>query len=162
GEGNRLLSTNWFKRKCSRAGDRLNKAAKLIIGILTILVVAAIVAVVIVVNFIKNDTVNEAQTIDEMNQYAYTTPEVTTDLEDGRFVRIEFEIITDGKKSLKEVEKREFQIKNLLIKELSLMSEPDFNAGLSDLESDMKDNLNELMEDGEITDVYTVSKVLQQ
>src|SRR5699024_8910854 len=84
----------------------------LINGILTILVVGAIVAVVIVVNFIKNDTVNEAQTIDEMNQYAYTTPEVTTDLEDGSFVRIEFEIITDGKKSLKEVEKREFQIKN--------------------------------------------------
>src|SRR5699024_12203137 len=101
---------------------------------------------------------NEIKTIDEMNQYAYTTPEVTTDLEDGSFVRIEFEIITDGKKSLKEVEKREFQIKNLLIKELSLMSEPDFYAGLSDLESDMKDNLNELMEDGEITDVYTVSK----
>lgn len=140
----------------------MNKAAKLIIGILTTLVVAAIVAVVIVVNFIKDDTVDETQTIDEMNQYAYTTPEVTTDLEDGSFVRIEFEIITDGKKSLKEVDKREFQIKNLLIKELSVMSESDFNAGLSDLESDMKDNLNELMEDGEITDVYTVSKVLQQ
>src|SRR5699024_6938512 len=143
-------------------GDRLNKAAKLIIGILTILVVAAIVAVVIVVNFIKNDTVNEAQTIDEMNQYAYTTPEVTTDLEDGSFVRIEFEIITDGKKSLKEVEKREIQIKNLLINVLTLMAGADFSAGLSDLGSDMKDKLNELMEDGEITDVYTVSKVLQQ
>src|SRR5699024_2445326 len=118
--------------------------------------------VVIVVNFIKNDTVNEAQTIDEMNQYAYTTPEGTTDLEDGSFVRIEFEIITDGKKSIKEVEKREIRIKNHLIKELSLMSETDINAGLSDLESDMKDNLNELREDAQLTDLYTVSKLLQQ
>src|SRR5699024_5033357 len=103
----------------------------------------------------------DAQTIDEMNQYSYTTPEVTTDLEDGRFVRIEFQIITDGKKSLKEVEKREFQIKNLLIKELSLMSEDDFNSGLSDLESKMRDSLNDIMEDGQITDVYTISKILQ-
>src|SRR5699024_11502644 len=112
--------------------------------------------------FIKIKIENKTQTNDEINQYDYKTNEENTELEDGSFIRIEFEIIKDGKKSLKEVEKREFQIKNLLIKELSLMSEPDFNAGLSDLESDMKDNLNELMEDGEITDVYTVSKVLQQ
>lgn len=139
----------------------MNKAAKMIIAILTILVIAAVVAVVVVVNFMDESSADDSQTIDEMNQYAYTTPEVTTDLEGGSFVRIEFQIITDGKKSLKEVEKREFQIKNLLIKELSLMSEEDFSSGLSDLETDMKDNLNEMMEDGEITDVYTVNKILQ-
>lgn len=139
----------------------MNKTAKVLIGILSLLVIGAVVAVVVVLNFIGESGKGEAQSIDEMNEYSYTTPEVTTDLEDGRFVRIQFQIITDGKKSLKEVEKREFQIKNLLIKELSLMSEDDFNTGLSDLEVKMKDSLNEMMEDGQITDVYTISKILQ-
>ena len=139
----------------------MNKAAKVIIAILSILIIAAIVSIVIVLNFSKESSADDSQTIDEMNEYSYTTPEVTTDLEDGSFVRIEFQIVTDGKKGLKELEKREFQIKNLLIKELSLMSEKDFNSGLSDLEDTMKDSLNDIMEDGKITDVYTISKILQ-
>lgn len=103
----------------------------------------------------------DGQTIEEMNEYSYVTPEVTTDLQDNSLVRIEFRVITDGKDALKEIEQREFQVQNVLIKELSLMSEDDFSTGLEELELTIMNRLNEVMESGKITDVYTTNKILQ-
>ena len=140
----------------------MNSLAKTLIISLTTLIVIAIIAVVAIF-YINNDTASgeKEASIDDMNEYSYDTPEITTDLMDKRYVRIQFKLITDGKKSLQEVEKREFQIQNILIKELSVMNEEDFNTGLSDLEVTLKDELNEIMTDGEITDVYTITKIMQ-
>lgn len=112
--------------------------------------------------FSKSDSSasNEA-TIDDMNENAYETAELTTDLKDGRFVRIQFYIITDSKKAKKEIEKRDFQIENILIKEISLMTEEDFTSELDEVETKLKDEMNEVMIDGEIVDVYTIQKILQ-
>lgn len=101
------------------------------------------------------------QSIDDMNEYSYETSEITTDLKDGKFVRIQFQIIADNKKAAKELEKRNFQIENILIKELSLMNEEDFTSGLTEVEEKLQENINEVMNDGEITDVYTIKKILQ-
>src|SRR5699024_1916591 len=109
----------------------------------------------------KDSAANTEQSIDDMNEFSYETPEVTTDLKDGRFVRIQFLIITDGKKAKKEIEKRDFQIENILIKEISQMNEDDFTTGLNNVESSLLENLNEVMTDGEIVDVYTIKKILQ-
>lgn len=139
----------------------MNSLAKTMIISLTLLLGLGIVALVFVLNFNNETTKGEGRSIDEMNEYSYETPEVTTDLKDGKFVRIQFQVITDGKSGLKEVEKREFQLKNILIKELALMTEEDFKSGLSDLEATLQSKLNEVMTDGTITDVYTISKILQ-
>ena len=139
----------------------MNSLVKTMIISLTVLIAAGVIAFVAILNFNGNSTKGEELTIDEINDYSYETPEITTDLEDGKFVRIQFQIITDGRKSLKEVEKREFQIKNILIKELAIMNEEDFKSGISDLEGTLKNKLNEVMTDGAITDVYTISKILQ-
>lgn len=109
----------------------------------------------------EDSSANTEQSIDDMNEFSYETPEITTDLIDGRFVRIQFLIITDGKKAKKEIEKRDFQIENILIKEISQMDEVDFTTGLNDVESFLQENLNEVMTDGEIIDVYTIKKILQ-
>ena len=140
----------------------MNSLAKTLITSLTILIVVALIAVVAIV-YINSDTssADDGLSIDEMNEFSYITPEVTTDLKDGRFVRVQFQLVADSKDGLKEVEKREFQIQNILIKELSVMTEEDFNAGLSDLESTLKTKLNELMEEGQIAEVYTVNKIMQ-
>src|SRR5699024_10421071 len=110
----------------------MNSLAKTMIISLTSLIIIAIIAVVFIF-YINNDTASGEKdgelSIDDLNDYSYVTPEVTTDLLDGRFVRIQFQLITDGKKSLNEVEQREFQIQNLIIKELSVMTESDFNEG---------------------------------
>src|SRR5699024_6257614 len=138
-----------------RAVKALSKLAKTMVTSLSILVSIGIVAIVVVF-YVNNDTdKGKAQSIDEIVEYSYETPEITTDLQDGTFVRIQFQVLTDGESAKKEVVKREFQLKNILIKELAKMNEDDFKSGLGKLEDDIQSKLNEVMTEGNITDVYT-------
>lgn len=127
---------------------------------MSIIIILGAVAFVYLFNNVDSDE-DDKQSIEDMNKFSYETPEMTTDLKSGAFVRIQFLVITDGKKAMEEVEEREFQIQNMLIKELAVMSEDDFREGLSKLESVLQDDLNEVMDDGIVTDVYTINKILQ-
>lgn len=138
-----------------------NGLVKTMITSLVIILLGGVIALVVVLNVSGKEKNGDAQTIDEVVEYSYQTSEITTDLNDGSFVRIQFQIVTDGKKAREEVEKREFQLKNILIKELSKMKAKDFKTGLSNLEDVVKQKLNEVMTKGKITDVYTISKILQ-
>ncbi|GEN30435.1 flagellar FliL protein [Cerasibacillus quisquiliarum] len=140
----------------------MNKFLKIMLTSFIGLIFVVGVAVVIVLYILdKEETKEDEMSINEIVEYSYETPEVTTDLDDGTFVKIQFQILTDGKKAKEELEKREFQIKNILIKELSHMDEAHFKEGLSDIEGLLKEKLNEVMIDGKITDVYTISKITQ-
>lgn len=125
------------------------------------IILVAGIAAYVVLNVTGEHREGEAQSIDDVVANSYESPEITTDLEDGSFVRIQFQIITDGKDAKEEISKRNFQLKNILIKELAKMDEKDFKSGLTDLEKVVKEKLNELMTEGKITDVYTISKILQ-
>lgn len=128
---------------------------------LIVMLLIGTVALVVILNTENETAKSEAVTIDDIVEYSYETTEMTTDLEDGSFVRIQFQIVTDGKKAKKELEKREFQLKNILIKKLATMSEKDFKSGLADLEDQIQLKLNEVMKKGKVTDVYTINKILQ-
>lgn len=125
------------------------------------LLLGGAIALVIVLNVSGDDKNGDAQTIDEIVEYSYQTSEVTTDLQDGSFVRIQFQIVTDSKDAKEEIAKREFQIKNILIKEMATMKAEDFKSGLGNLEDVIQLKLNKVMTDGKVTDVYTISKILQ-
>jgi len=131
----------------------------LLISMSIIIVIGAAAFFYLFNNMDSNE--DDKQSIGDMNKYSYETPEMTTDLKNGAYVRIQFLVITDGKKAVEEVQEREFQIQNILIKELAVMSENDFREGLSKLESTLQDDLNEVMDDGIVTDVYTINKILQ-
>nr|WP_262985638.1 flagellar basal body-associated protein FliL [Virgibacillus halodenitrificans] len=128
---------------------------------MAILLIVAIAALIVVLNISGDKDEGKAESIDKIVEYAYETPEITTDLEDGSFVRIQFQILTDGKDAKEEISKRDFQLKNILIKELATMNEEKFKTGLTDLEAEVKTKLNAVMTEGKITNVYTVSKILQ-
>ena len=128
---------------------------------LVVLLLGGTVATVVFLNIGGKNEKEAKASITDMVEYSYETPEMTTDLEDGSFVKIQFRIITDGKNARKEIEQREFQIKNILIKELGTLNEQQFKSGLPELENKMKVKLNEVMQDGKVTDVYTVNKILQ-
>jgi len=132
----------------------MNRLIKTMITSLMIIILAGI-TIFIIFTKVKGDP------IDDLVKYSYETPEITTDLQDGSFVRIQFQIVTDGKKAKNEIEKRDFQLKNILIKELAHLSEEEFTTELVELEKIVKDKLNELMTEGKILDVYTISKILQ-
>ncbi|AIF43753.1 flagellar basal body-associated protein FliL [Virgibacillus sp. SK37] len=139
----------------------MSKLVKTTITSMAILLIVAIAALVIVLNVAGDSDEGKAKSIDDIVEYAYETPEITTDLEDGSFVRIQFQILTDGKDAKEEISKRDFQLKNILIKELATMNEEKFKTGLTDLEAEVKTKLNAVMTEGKITNVYTVSKILQ-
>ncbi|MDC3416387.1 flagellar basal body-associated FliL family protein [Aquibacillus salsiterrae] len=137
------------------------KLLKLLVTLLVIITISGIVAVVIVLNLSGEAKGAEEQTLDKMVENSFTSSEMSTDLKDGSFVRIQFQLITNSKDAKQEVEKREFQLKNLFIKESVQLTSEDFKVGLSTLEEKLKDEMNQLMEDGEIVDVYIINKILQ-
>ncbi|WP_010093416.1 flagellar basal body-associated protein FliL [Ornithinibacillus scapharcae] len=140
----------------------MSKLVKTMLLSLVIIVLVGVVAAVIILNVLdKRDKGEEQQSIDEIVEYSYQTPEITTDLSDGSFVRIQFQIITDSKDAKEEIEKREFQVRNILIKELATKDEDSFKSGLSDVEDILKVELNKVMTEGSIEDVYTINKILQ-
>lgn len=125
------------------------------------LLVGVIATLIIVIYINEPEEASGEQTIDQMVSHSYETPEVTTDIENGRYVQVQFQVITDDKKAKEELEKRDFQITNLLIKELAVMEEDNFQTGLGELEDTLKTNLNEIMTEGTVTEVYTIKKILQ-
>lgn len=127
---------------------------------LAILLIAAIAVLIVVLNM-KDAEESDELTIDEIVKYSYQTPEITTDLKDGTYVRIQFQILTDGKEAHEEVSKRDFQLVNILIKELATMDEEAFREGLTGLEETLKESINEVMTEGSVTDVLTINKILQ-
>lgn len=134
------------------------KMKPILISLISVVIISTIV-IIFVLNYTSGEP--KAETIDDIVEHSFETEEVTTDLEDGSFVRIQFNILTDGKKAQEEIAKRDFQINNVLIKELAATNEDDFKEGLDELEDSVRARLNELMTEGKITDVYTISKILQ-
>src|SRR5699024_4348165 len=128
--------------------------SRLVKTFITSLIVILLGGTAALVVLLYGEEASTGTTTDDMADLSYETPEITTDLSDGSFVRIQFQVITDGETSKEEISKRDFQLKNILIKELATMNEEDFRTGLSDLEEAVKSKINELMTDGNVTDVY--------
>lgn len=140
----------------------MSKVVKTMLTSLIILVLVGGVALVILFTIDKDaDDSTKDPSVDDIIRYSYETQEITTDLEDGSFVRIQFQIVTNGRKAREEIEKRDFQLKNILIKELATMNEELFTTELDLLEEQLVEQLNELMTTGNVTDVYTINKILQ-
>lgn len=139
----------------------MSRWVKIMFTSLCLLLIGTIATLVVVLNVNGSESASRGQTIDEIVEFSYESPEVTTDLEDGSFVRVQFQIVTDGKGAKNEITKRDFQLKNILIKELATKTEEDFKSGLTELENTVKKKLNQLMSEGEITEVYTINKILQ-
>lgn len=123
-----------------------------------------IVAVVLILNFNKDSGGEEkAPSIDEVLESSVDIEEITTNLAGRNFIKITLKVQTDSKKGAEELTKRDFQVKNLVIQELSEMTAKDLEgkSGKQQLENTIKSQLNELMQDGQIEKVYIVSYVLQ-
>ncbi|CDQ40107.1 flagellar basal body-associated protein FliL [Virgibacillus salexigens] len=140
---------------------KVSRLVKTMMISVAILAIGGIAAFMIFWNMDPNNHKGSAASIKKIEDYAYETPEITTDLNDDSFVRIQFQVITDSKEAKEELGNRDFQLKNILIKELTTMEEEDFKTGLTNLEEKVKTKINEVMTSGKVTDVYTINKILQ-
>ncbi len=137
------------------------KVFKTMLAILIVLTVIGVVALVMIMTISGKEKEDGKPSIDEVIENSFETEELTTDLKNDRYVRIQFRIVTNSKEAKEELQKRDFQLKNILIKELSKMNQDEFKTGVDNLENMLKTRLNELMVEGKVTDVYTIDKVLQ-
>jgi flagellar FliL protein len=141
-----------------------NKLLVTMLIIITTITLIGAVSLVLIMKFTQADKekVNDP-TIDEIVEYSVDIPEITTNLHNGDFVRVQFKIQTENKKAREELEKRDFQVKNIIIQEVSEMSTEQFQGreGKVNLETIIMDRINELMQEGKVMRVYTTSFILQ-
>jgi flagellar protein FliL len=101
--------------------------------------------------------------VDEIVESSIDIPEITTNLADGSYVKVSFKIQTDSKDGKEEAEKRDFQIKNIIIEELAEMKAENFKGkkGMIALEEKLKQQINQVMQEGKVEQVYITSFILQ-
>ena len=136
-----------------------NKGFKIVLVILAIIALVGIAGVIYLL--LDDDDPDRALTIVEQVEYSFTTEEINLDLDDQRYVQLKFNILTNNSDARDEVELREFQFKNILIKETVNMTSAELQADLTQFEETLKAEMNKLMEEGEITDIYIVGKIVQ-
>ena len=143
------------------------KNNKLLLVTLIILVTITLFCGILYVLFtqLNKDTEKnqDAPTIDEILVASIDIPEITTNLADKRYVKLQLKIQTSSEDAAAELAKRDFQVKNLIIQELSEMSQEDLGGkdGKQALQRTLKSQINELMDEGEVQQVYITSYIIQ-
>jgi flagellar FliL protein len=132
--------------------------------ILVSLTLIGVVAIVLV-NYFSSDDDDEFKepTIDEIIAMSFDTEEITTNLKSNEFAKIQLRIQVDNKKALSEIEKRDFQIENIIIREMSNLRSNEISGeeGIELLESQLKLRINELMQEGMVDQVYIRRIIIQ-
>ncbi|ANB56749.1 flagellar basal body-associated FliL family protein [Anoxybacillus sp. B7M1] len=140
----------------------MSKLWKVTLMILVTITLVAAVALVIIFKF-TGDKQQTAPTADEILESSVDVPEITTNLADGSFIKISFKIQMNNEDAKAEAEKRDFQMKDIIIEQLSQMKPADFNGeqGKTHLKARLKEKINQIMQDGKVEQVYITSFILQ-
>lgn len=139
-----------------------NKVVMTMLVLLLVITLAGAGAFIYIWKF-TGDEKEKEPSIEEILESSVDVEEITTNLAADNFIRISFKIQTDSKKAKEELEKRDFQVKNIIIQELSEKTTEDLKGknGQIKLENDLKDKINELMQEGKVVQVYIVNSLLQ-
>ncbi|WP_080846440.1 flagellar basal body-associated protein FliL [Cytobacillus gottheilii] len=142
------------------------KNNKLLMIMIFILIAIALVGAIVYFTITKlnSDPAEEKEpSIDEVIEASVEIPEITTNLASGEYLKISFTMQTDDKKAKEELEKRNFQVKNIIIQELADMdaAEVQGKEGQLALQEGLKAKVNELMQEGQIVKVYITESLLQ-
>ncbi|MEK4424435.1 flagellar basal body-associated protein FliL [Solibacillus sp. FSL K6-1523] len=138
-----------------------NKLLTIMLIILVTITLVGVIAVVLVTQLNKGPESSEP-TIDDILVASVDIPELTTNLADGSFVRLELKIQTTSEKSAEELLKRDFQVKDIVIQELSEMEKVALEGkqGKVAFQNTIKSQINELLQEGEVTQVYFTSYII--
>ncbi|USK40660.1 flagellar basal body-associated protein FliL [Cytobacillus firmus] len=139
-----------------------NKLLMIMLMMLVAITLIGAIALVLVMKF-SGDNETKEPTIDEVLEASVDIPQVTANLASDDYIRISFKIQTENKNAKEELQKRDFQVKNLIIQELSEMKAEDIQGkeGQIKLQEDLKTKINGLMQEGKIVQVYITESLLQ-
>jgi len=136
--------------------------SKMIIIMLSLTLIGSI-AVIVTLKYTEQASTEKGPSIDDVIKASVDVTDIKTNLKSNNYISISFKIQMDSKKAAEELQKRDFQVRDIIIKRLSDMSAQDFEGtqGLSTLETDIAKQIDQLMENGHVVKIYTTSKVLQ-
>ena len=139
-----------------------SKALTIMMISLVTITLVGVIALVVILKF-QGEEKAKGPSIEEVIENSVDIPETTTNLMSNDFIRISFKIQTDSKKAKKELEKRDFQVNNIIIEELSELKAEELQGkkGKELVETKVKDKVNSLMQDGEVEKVYITSMMIQ-
>ena len=122
-----------------------------------------VLAIVVINNMNNAGGVNQQPTADELVKASVEIPEITTNLAGNEYIKISFTIQTDSKKAKEELEKRNFQAKNIIITQLSEIKGEELTgkSGKEKLQEAIEKDLNGIMQEGQVEQVYITSLILQ-
>ncbi|MFE4140947.1 flagellar basal body-associated protein FliL [Peribacillus sp. YIM B13472] len=131
--------------------------------ILVAITLVGVIAVVVVTKLSDPTSAEDKPSIDEIVKSSVEIPEITTNLAGNDYIKISFMVLTENKKAKEELEKRNFQVKNIIITELSEMKAEELTGkkGKEKLQEALKTRMNELMEEGKVEKVYITSSIQQ-
>ncbi len=134
----------------------------MIIILLSLTLIGSI-AVIVTLKYTEQASTEKGPSIDDVIKASVDVTDIKTNLKSNNYISISFKIQMDSKKAAGELQKRDFQVRDIIIKRLSDMSAQDFEGkqGLSTLETDIAKQIDQLMENGHVVKIYTTSKVLQ-
>ncbi|MDN4073431.1 flagellar basal body-associated protein FliL [Fictibacillus terranigra] len=106
---------------------------------------------------------NAEPSAEELEKLTVETEEITTNLADQSFIKIKFRIETDNEDAKAELEKRLFQVNNIIIYELSGMKAGGLQGqkGINRLEDTLNHKVTKLLQEGKVKRVYTTEKIIQ-
>ena len=130
--------------------------------LLVIIALVGAVAIIMLLNT-NNQGKDSKPTIDEVLEASVDIKEITTNLASNDFIRISFKIQTDSKDAKEELEKRDFQVNNIIILELSGLEVEEIQGkeGQLKLEETLKTKINEILQEGKVQKVYITQFLLQ-
>ena len=139
-----------------------SKALTIMMISLVTITLVGVIALVVILKFSGEDKA-KGPSIEEVIENSVDIPETTTNLMSNDFIRISFKIQTDSKKAKKELEKRDFQVNNIIIEELSELKAEELQGkkGKELVETKVKDKVNSLMHEGAVEKVYITSMMIQ-
>lgn len=143
-----------------------NKMMTVTLIILVTITLLGMIVLALLWQFNKDDDGDAEEkepTIDEIIEASVDIPEITTNLASKQFIRLSLKIQTSDLKAAEELLKREFQVKNIAIQELSDITSENLEgkAGKQAFQESLKSLINPLMQEGQVEQVYIVSYIIQ-
>ena len=140
-----------------------NNLLTIMLSIIAVIALIGVIAYVLITQLNGEPTEAKEAKIEEVVLASVDIPEIRTNLADGHYAILQMKITTDSKGAAKELTQRIFQVNNLAIQELSEMTEEDLKGkqGKNLFEKAIKAKMNELMQEGEIQQVYITSFLVQ-
>ena len=140
-----------------------NRLLTIMLAIIAVIALIGVIAYVLLTQLNGEPKEAKEPAIEEILSASVDIPEIRTNLADGYYTVLQLKITTDSEDAAEELTQRIFQVNNIAIQELSEMTEEDLEGkqGKILFEKLIKAKMNELMQEGEIQQVYITSFAVQ-